>query len=401
VLNTIVFPSMTVRMRLPTLCVGLLLSASFALAAQEKLPPVREISVRMAVSSDSFGRVEAVIASNGAATVVDYPRRRVIRLDPTLAESITLFDQQSPQPLTMPTVPPRLFLGQADTVYMTDLPNRGGRVIAPDGQVVRRLGFADYEDLVRITNLNGGAQFGSRGDVYFAATLARRNPGDFSAEPHDSLLLVHVAGPRSDTLGVINLKRTTVTVPDDSVPGQPRSGTAYWAPFEIGDAMALNTRGELAVIRASDFHVDWLMPDGRWRQSAPVAWSWKRFSADEKQRIQAAHDSVLNTGNVMMLQRQGAPRPRIVMKSAPVPDREPAFAPMSAIADPNGLVWLQLGPKTVASEYGRMVYGAIDGTGQIVDRISLPPSRRLIGISKAGNIYAAGLGRIEVYRGNR
>jgi hypothetical protein len=370
-----------------------------ALGAQGGLPPVREINLRIAQSADSFGLVVAAVQSNGAVTVVDHRRRRIIRMDPTLAESVNLFDAAMPAPLTYPTVPPVLFLGQGDTVYMTDLPNRGVRVIAPSGEV-RRLRFEDGEMLSRITSSAAGAQFGTRGDMFYAATLVRRRPGDFSAEPRDSLYLVHVnfAARRTDTLGFLATKRQVVYVPGDSVVGGSRQQTAYFEPFWVGDAIAMNSRGELAVIRVKDFHVDWLLADGTWKRSPPVQWAWKRYTDAEKKEIFDERTAFYESGNVLALQREGTPRPRVLMRSAAIPDTEPPFAPMSAIADQNGLIWLELTPRRSPIPTGKVTYGAIDSSGQIVDRISLPADRRIIGFSKTGYVYAAGGGRIEVYR---
>jgi hypothetical protein len=82
-----------------------------------------------------------------------------------------------------------------------------------------------------------------------------------------------------------------------------------------------------------------------------------------------------------------------------VPDRERAFAPMSAIADQAGLVWLQLGPRQRAAVPHQPVYGALDANGQLIDRIRLPIDRMLLGFDKFGHVYASTRqGKIEVYR---
>lgn len=386
------------RVALFACCVASFWREAFAQAA---LPPVREISVRVAESSEAGGLAPTVVLSDGRIVRMEWSKRRLVRMDPGLVESTVLFDRETPAPLTFPATPPVLFVGQGDTVYMTDLGARGVRVISPTGSVVRRQGFADNEDLVRITNRMAGAQFGAAGEVYFGATLVRRQPQNFSAEPRDSLYLVrsNSVTRRTDTLGYLDLKRSSVQIAGDSTPGEPRPVTIYLAPFESGDAIALTPRGELAVIRGNDFHVDWLQPDGRWRRSPPIPWPWKRYSAAEKQAIVAARDSAIVSGQAQAISPAGAPPQRNMLRAGPVPDVEPAFAPMSAIVDPDGLVWLLLGARSAPVVSTSLTYGAIDPSGQMVDRIVLPPGRRLLGFDRSGHIYVATLsGSLEAYR---
>jgi hypothetical protein len=387
----------------------ILVASLFSLAALSSgasqapaLPPVRNVAIRIAQSPDSFGGgAGPVVLSTGQVVVAHRATKRVLMYDPTLAEAITIIDPASPPPNRFPAYPPKLFRGAGDTVYMTDIKSGYLRVIAPTGAIVRWQPFADPEDLGWITNLYAGAQFGENGNVYFAATLVRREPGNFSAEPHDTLYLVHynLRSQRRDTLGFINVKRSSTPVESGGPSGQGRSVTMYIAPFDIGDAIALNSLGELAVIRADDFHVDWLLPNGAWRHAPPVGWQWKRYTDEEKRVIAAERNASFDAGKVQVAQRADAPARSITMASAPIPDIEPAFAPMSAIADHNGLIWIRLGASSMNRVAGQPTYAAIDGSGAIVDRIQLPYDRTLIGFDKAGHIYAAtGGGRIELYR---
>ena len=386
-----------------TLLGALLLTGMLqACAAPKPLPPIRPVNRRVAESDSGFRtRVEAVVLSNGSVMLMDWPNRRILHIDPTLAEWVTVFDRTSPPPLTFPSVPPRLFVGQGDTTFMTDLPAQGLRVLAPDGSLVRRQGLGTQEDLARVTNLNAGAQF-TAAYLYFTETLVPRRPGDFSAEPHDSLYLTRLdlAKRSRDTLAVIHMKRSNYAVPGDSIPGQPRPGTMFIAAFDVGDAIAMTPRGELAVIRAADFHVDWFRPDGRWRKSAPVGWPWIQLNDSARKAIAARQDSAYERGRVQVLQAGGRPTSRITMKTAPVPKREPAFVPMSAVADPSGLVWVQLGARSMNAVRGMPTFAAIDSSGQIVDRIAIPEGRRLIGFDRFGRLYAIAEGpvsKIEAY----
>ena len=148
--------------------------------------------------------------------------------------------------------------------------------------------------------------------------------------------------------------------------------------FEIGDAMAINSFGQLAVIRATDFHVDWLNADGSWRHSPPTAWIWQHLSQAEKDSIAAIVKSSFVSGNGPV---------QMTMDAGPVPDVAPAFAPMSAVPDREGLIWVQVAPRASTRVARRRQYAALDSAGRIVDQILLPTDRTLAGFGPPGTIY--------------
>jgi hypothetical protein len=346
----------------------------------------------------------AAVRADGHVVLSDHQNRRVIVLDSTLALVTTVFDANSPAPLTYPRTPPTVLRGQNDTVYVSDPQANAMRVIAPDNRIVRREMFKDREDAGRIGNRFSGAQMGS-GVMYFTAPLVPRVPGQFSAEPHDSAYLVRVnlVTSRRDTFGIVALKVFTKQVPADSVSGELRGVVSIFPPFESGDAIALTPRGELAVIRGSDFHVDWLSPNGTWRRSEPVQWPWHKLTPAERDTVVARGKTWFRSGNLFTVTQLGQPRPRNERELGRLPDYLPAFAPMSAIADHQGMVWLQVGARSPWSARGAEAptFAGIDSTGQIKRLIRLPAQRLLIGFDRAGRAYATSPGpdvKVEVFR---
>jgi hypothetical protein len=71
-----------------------------------------------------------------------------------------------------------------------------------------------------------------------------------------------------------------------------------------------------------------------------------------------------------------------------IPDIAPAFVSMSALSDTEGLIWVRLGARTYGFEaVAPVIYGVLDASGQLIDRVSLPP-RSQIGGFGPGAVYA-------------
>lgn len=367
-----------------------------------ELPPVRELT-RIAASQTIYrSKVDAKPLSDGRIFVSDYARKRAVIVAPNLVDETIVYDSLSPGSLKYPRVPASAFVGSGDTIYVPDANAGGIRVISPRGEVVRRLRVADPEDIYRLSNLFSGTQFHG-GDVYFTTTLVPRRPGNFSAEPHDSLYLVRLslATGRRDTLGIVLSPRGNRVIPTDSIPGEPQLDVMFGAPFDVGDAMAVTSTGSLAVIRANDFHVDWRGPDGKWTSTPPAQWEWMRLYDAQKRQVMADRNAIYAQGRAQAIAPVGRPVPTTILQSARVPDYVPAFVPMSAVADYRGRIWVQLGVRMIGITPGPTIYAAIDSTGQIVDRIQLPENRTLVGFDRFGKIYATSSERgssIEVYR---
>jgi hypothetical protein len=56
-------------------------------------------------------------------------------------------------------------------------------------------------------------------------------------------------------------------------------------PLPITDDWALLSDGTLAVVRALDYRIDYLNPDGAWTSSAKLPYEWQRLTDDDKQRL--------------------------------------------------------------------------------------------------------------------
>jgi hypothetical protein len=375
--------------------------------ATRPLPPIQEISDLVATSELVFrSRLDVAVQSTGRVVLSDFSDRRVLMLDSALRLERTVFDRNTPPPLSYPGTVPRLHRGAADTTYVHDLPVGTMRVIAPDGKVVRRESYT-YSERGSRSGLYSDVHIGD--GVMFYAARVRQNPGQTSAEWRDSTYLVRVnfETAQRDTFGILRRQAGSQAVPaNEAIPGEPRAIFTYFSPFDEGDAMALAANGELAVIRGNDFHVDWLRADGTWRRSAPTQWPWRRMSTSEKDAFARENNAFLTASNAAAIASRpaGPPRPTDYLRVSRIADYKPAFVPMSAMADHGGLIWVQLGARTgfLPNSTDPATYAGIDTSGQVVRIFRLPSGRTLVGFDRYGRIYAtttqAPTIRLEVYR---
>ena len=362
---------------------ALLLVPGRVASAQPSLPPVRPLSKPTLVAVVTFSPSTSFRPlADGRVIVNDIPNRSVMLFDTALVQTKVIYDNSTMGVAKYPAAGGEMFTGPGDSTYISDLPAGGFRVIGPDGRLVRRQTLLDIRAIISTA---GGTVMGPENQLYTATTLVPRAPREFSAEPHDSLLLIriHLDSRRRDTLGIIDMRTPTRSEVVDSI---QRPGGGWMATkvhnmmpaFEIGDAMAINSFGQLAVIRATDFHVDWLNADGSWRHSPPTAWIWQHLSQAEKDSIAAIVKSSFVSGNGPV---------QMTMDAGPVPDVAPAFAPMSAVPDREGRIWVQVAPRASTRVARRRQYAALDSAGRIVDQILLPTDRTLAGFGPPGTIY--------------
>ncbi len=54
-------------------------------------------------------------------------------------------------------------------------------------------------------------------------------------------------------------------------------------PMDTGDEWAMLSDGTIAIVRAHDYHIDWVDPDGTHRSTPKMPFDWKRMTDEEKQ----------------------------------------------------------------------------------------------------------------------
>jgi len=421
-----------------------------ALGAQQA-PPIRPIGSILAVSRDSLASAATAVEVAGARVYVnDITARRLLQFDSTLDTVRVVADSGGGGADAYGTMPGTLLPYHGDSALLVTPASLGMLVLSPAGTIVRVMatppsGAGGLPAL--IGNIFGTPGFDAHGRlVYFSPVrmaFRGRPPeggGPMSLQPPDSALIVRFdfAARSLDTAGAIRIPRTRTSISRDDQGKMHIEMTAL--PMATVDDWAVTSDGRLAIVRGRDYHVDWLGADGAWTSTPRVPFAWEHLDDDRKQALIDSAAAAMQTmfdsmqaraqranaaggpGGAVIESRQAAPgasggggsmtiimaapigggppgpgargagptsvtmaTPTIVKAGlADVPDYRPAFRQGAVRADATGDLWI----RTSAVNDGRPVYDVVDGHGELIDRVQLPPFRTIAGFGP-GVIYMA------------
>jgi hypothetical protein len=164
--------------------------------------------------------------------------------------------------------------------------------------------------------------------------------------------------------------------------------------FAWGDAWAGTTTGRVAIVRATDYRVEWIEPNGQ-RTIGPKV-GWQPVPVTRTERAKYARAFLATSG---ISGRGGAGRPpgsigavpeemmtdakiaELVANSAFAPTKGP-FTDAAPMIDPDGNLWVE---RSVAEELPS-TWDVFDRAGRPIRSWRLPPARRLAGLGR-GRIY--------------
>jgi hypothetical protein len=179
------------------------------------------------------------------------------------------------------------------------------------------------------------------------------------------------------------------------------------------DYWAVTTDGSVAVVRAREYRIDWVGPDGARRAGTRLPFPWHPLHDLDKPRIAdsvnlaraAAYDGILAgwlRDSTAVAERRVAPfgqfagrvqlRPTrpAVGAAGDVPDFEPPLATVRpvVIGDADNHVWIRrMAMDPAGPEDG--VYDVVDHRDQIVDRVWIPATRTVVGFGPGGLVFLA------------
>jgi len=289
--------------------------------------------------------------------------------------------------------PDRLFAWPGDSTLLLDLGNARMSVLSPHGDFVRTMPMTRPAEGAATAGPGGQplalpsfivpqAVDGS-GRLYFRMFNLRRGPGSADSaavgrwDPYTD---------RTDTVAMIKLPGTKTT---RSGGPNNQSETVRPVPLSPADDWTVATDGRVAVVRAADYHVDWVTGDGI--RSGPVrGYRPVRVRRAEKERYVDEGSGGLqvsvevNNGRVQTgFGRGGGGRRNRDLDQYEWPDVLPAFRTGRAIVDPDGNVWVQ---RYVAAGAPSR-YDVFDEAGRLVREVEMLPGRRVVGFGP-GVLYA-------------
>ena len=384
-------------------------------APPSALPPVRPLGPAVHVSTELVGRATSALQlAHGQILMNDVLARRLILFDSTLAHARIIADSASGAEIPYGARPGALLPFRGDSALFVDPQSLALLIIDGDARVARVMSAPRADDVYLLT---AGGQFGipgfdTRGRLIYRGNIDRRPApltGMFMSADSAPIVRYDFDVRRLDTLTKYRL------VQSRGVQGVGANGMHMI--FMINDPMPLTDdwtvlpNGDVAVIRGSDYHIDWWRADGRRESSPKVPFPWRklddstkiafvdslRAAATRKRADDAASPPAPSlsasgsAGGAAATPRpgvaEGVTRPPVedmIAQPSELPDYAPPFLQGSARSDTEGNVWL----KTSFAIAGRPIYDVINGKGALVDRVSLPANRAIAGFG-AGVVYLA------------
>jgi hypothetical protein len=413
------------------------LAAAGSLAGAQALPPVRQLGPVTAVDKEPLGAISGVRQlPDGRVLVNDIVGRRVVMFDSTLSNITVVADTTSATANAYGVRPGGLIAFRGDSTLFVDPASLSMLLIDPNGKVARVMSAPRAQDVAFLI----GGPFGNPG-FDPQGRLVYRAPPNFGAfggpraggggsgglpqipTPPDSAALVRydLATRKIDTVTYFKTPKINLSI-SQTPDGGVRVISAV-NPLPQGDDWALLPDGTIALVRARDFHVDWLGSDGKVTASPKIPFNWQRLTDEQKvafvdsakvaiEKQRASGQLGVGGGGPQLMIRDvgsggpgggggpgGAQRgggatttttsaptqlpPLTMVPATDLPDYKPAFAPGATRTDLDGNLWI----RTSENVDARPVYAVVNRQGELVDRVQLPANRVLVGFGAGGVAY--------------
>ena len=376
-----------------------LASGALAAGAQQSIP-VRPLGAVVSKSTETFGVLFGVRGVGGGRVLVnDFARRRLVLLDSAMKIASVVADTVPGTPTAYGPRGSGIVPYFGDTTLFVDAGSQSLLVLNASGAVVKVMAPPKAADIFMLmSSAFGMAGVDAKGRLIYRSNF-RILPMQIGSnvappQPPDSAPLVRASfETRSvDTIAIVKIPRPGRIRPNTS--GGPSPGTAVINPLPFGDEFVVMSDGSIAIVRAQDYHIDWIDTDGTTRTSPKMPFEWRRLTDEQKQFYA---DSALNSfrkmfDSVMAIQAQQPLPPGIQrpvppqLEAAPLSEIPDYLSPIGAVRpDPEGNLWIL--PTASSQLRPGKVYDVINKKGEIFERVELPPGRMLEGFGPNGVVY--------------
>jgi hypothetical protein len=277
--------------------------------------------------------------------------------------------------------PERLAAGLSDTTLLLDLGRSDLLLIDPAGTIVGTRPTAATNSAILAAS--GAIAIDHFGRLYYQPRiqLTRNVPTGMQMITPDTAPIMSYDFKTGATVPVAEVHvagNTVVMEADPSTPGGTRMRMSS-TPFAVVDDWVMMPDGTLAIIRGADLHIDWIAPDGKRRSTPRIAYERRPVTGSDR----AAY---LRRGRLID-SMQVMPRGMTVVQTAPdsFPAFKPPFTMRSAMASPDGTIWL---PAKIISPDKPDGFHIIGPDGRVREHIHLAKGEHLVGLGKHG-IYVA------------
>ena len=375
---------------------GLATLAVAARCVEAQSPPLRELSKPDAEFSQPFSIMASIRQLRDGRVLVADRSDKTVQLIDFVRQTATPVGRTGQGPGEF-GIPYRLFGLRGDTTLLADLQNLRYLVISPSGKAGDVFALDDTPDR-RVVGVADAVDRTGRLYFFVDDRYGARDASGLSAAQDKIVVRRDRVSRRVDTV-------TTLATPPGrrnatrSLPGGKVFDYTN-RPLAPEDAVAFAADGRIAVVRAADYHVEWIGVNGNIVKGPPVPYDAPHVTQADKDAF-VAHQT--RAGQIIVFVQGGAtppptsgsgartpppgamPAPRGLMDAADVvwPARMPAFLGSAAKVADDGRLWvLRVG----AASDNTPDYDVFDERGQRVERVALPKGTRLMGFG-AGAVY--------------
>ena len=375
--------------------------------------PIRNLGPPSATSDTQAGSIAGLKQlPNGRVLVNDPISRRLVVLDSNLRTFAVTADSSARSGRAYPASRVgALYSYRGDSSLLIDWDSRAFLVIGTDGRVGRVMAHVRTDDLINVNYpwaiTAGGDPMGrfvyrDRPTQRFDSTTSKLGPVRPFSRIADTLALLRADFDHRtiDTVGLVAIPHTEAAVYTTGASGK-QEGAIRVNPLLIApDDWAVLSDGTVAIVRAQDYHVDWVSMDGKTVSTARMPVDWRRLSDADKQArvdsVKAIIDSLATTTRPYgwttrtRFSIDGPHADTIVptVRFAPLdemPDYVPPFRHGTVRADADNHIWIL--PTASFSARDGLLYDVVNRQGRLFMRVQLPAGRDIAGFGPGGVVY--------------
>jgi hypothetical protein len=275
-------------------------------------------------------------------------------------------------------------------------------VLDPTGKVARVMAAPKGQDIFLLSgNITYGSPgFDALGRIIYRANYRRMPAPNASGqmmmpEPPETAPIVrgNFETRTVDTIGEVGLPVMARMLGGPFPVGTPQTQIkAQINPMATGDEWTVIADGSVAVVRWSDYHIDWVEPTGAKRSTPKMLFDWRRVTDEEKQ---FKTDSMRKWVDSMIKLDMSRPMPPGAQRPAQpqfefvpldqLPTYHPPIRPGSVRADRDNNLWIL--PTTSADAKDGLLYDVVNREGVLFTRVQLPAGAVVAGFGKGGLVY--------------
>jgi hypothetical protein len=380
---------------------ALTLFAGLAQAQTQTRAPIRPLGSIVASAPITFDTLINVRGlSDGRIVVNDAVGFKLVALDAGFTKVTVWSDTAGTTRNSYGTQPAVVVPAAGDSSVIIELRSGSLIMIDPQGNFGRVFALPKAGDAtaVLLSTMYGGGGIDPNGRlVHFGnpTPIANPQPGCSPTKPAFTSDSVPLVRANFDTRQVDTIARLRFSLLTREIIENPnQKGCWMWRdkadvlPY-YGDSWTLLADGTVAIVRQSDYHVDWIAPDGTKTSSPKMAFDWRAIPVEEKQRmidsVARIMDSIATSRPIPPNAPAGFRFPvRPVVSPAEIPDYYPPTRLGSVKADFEGNLWIP--PTTSRDARDGLLYDVVNRKGEVVERVQLPPGRAIAGFVPNGRV---------------